>query len=290
MLPTFVIGLREGLEGALIIGIIAAFLSQEGRRDALRPMWTGVAIAVAISIAIGAGLRFAGNELPEHEQDQLATVITLIAVGFVTFMIVWMRRNARSLKGELHGAAAGALARGSTRALVAMAFFAVIREGVETAFFLTAAFDASSSPGTTGTGALLGLLTAVALGYGIFRGGIRIDLQRFFRATGIVLVFVAAGLMASALHTGAEVGWFTFGREQALDLSWLVQPATVTGALLTGMLGLQPRPAVSETVAYAVYAVPMLLFVLWPAGRRLRSAHGGRRVAGGTPQRSAAQG
>lgn len=281
MLPTYVIGLREGLEAALIVGIVAAFLGQEGRRDALRPMWIGVGIAVAISVAIGAGLKLAGNELPQREQEGLETVIALIAVGFVTFMVLWMRRNARDLKGSLQGAAASALATNSTRALVAMAFFAVIREGVETAFFLTAAFDASDAPATTGTGAALGIASAVVLGYAIFRGGVRIDLQRFFRATGVVLVFVAAGLVASALHTGWEAGWFEFGRGEALDLSWLVRPGTVTGALLTGMLGLQPKPAVVEVAGYVLYAVPMLAFVLWPAGRTVRpSARAAAPLAG----------
>ncbi|MCW3038312.1 MAG: hypothetical protein JWM31_217 [Solirubrobacterales bacterium] len=270
MLPTFVIGLREGLEAALIVGIVAAFLTQEGRRDALRPMWTGVAAALLISFAVGGGLKLADNQLPQREQEGLETVIAFIAVAFVTFMILWMRRNARTLRGELQSVAAGALAKNSTHALVAMAFFAVIREGIETAFFLTAAFDASDDPATTGSGAALGVLSAVVLGYLIFRGGVRIDLQKFFRATGVVLVFVAAGLVSSALHTGWEAGWFPFGRSQALDLSWLIAPGSVAGALITGTLGLQPKPAVVEIAGYALYAVPMLVFVLWPSGRRVR--------------------
>lgn len=281
MLPTFVIGLREGLEAALIVGIVAAFLSQEGRRDALRPMWIGVLVAILISGAVGAGLKLADNELPQRQQEGLETVIAFIAVGFVTFMILWMRKNARGLKGELHGAAATALAKNSTYALVAMAFFAVIREGIETAFFLTAAFDASEDPSTTGTGAALGIVVAMVLGYLIFRGGVKINLQKFFKATGLVLVFVAAGLVSSAFHTGWEAGWFEFGRGQALDLSWLVQPGTVTGALLTGMLGLQPKPAVIEIVGYLIYAAPMLAFVLWPTGRRMRGyTRAGASVAG----------
>ncbi len=267
MLPTFVIGLREGLEAALIVGIVAAFLVQEGRRDALRPMWAGVAVAVLISVAVGAGLQLADDQLPQKEQEGLETVIAVVAVGFVTWMILWMRRNARGLKGELHGVAAGALAKNSGWALIAMAFFAVIREGFETAFFLTAAFNASEDPGTAGVGAALGVATAVALGYAIYRGGARIDLQKFFRATGVVLVFVAAGLVASALHTGHEAGWVNVGQDEALDLSWLVVPGTVTASLLTGMLGLQPKPVQIEVIGYLLYAVPMLAVVLWPAGR-----------------------
>jgi FTR1 family protein len=267
MLPTFVIGLREGLEAALIVGIVAAFLVQEGRRDALRPMWAGVAVAVLISVAVGAGLQLADNQLPQREQEGLETVIAVIAVGFVTWMILWMRRNARGLKGELHGVAAGALAKNSGWALIAMAFFAVIREGFETAFFLTAAFNASEDPGTAGAGAALGVALAAALGYAIYRGGARIDLQKFFKATGVVLVFVAAGLVASALHTGHEAGWVNIGQDEALDLSWLVVPGTVTASLLTGMLGLQPKPVQIEVMGYLLYALPLFAVVLWPAGR-----------------------
>jgi FTR1 family protein len=277
MLPTFVIGLREGLEAALIVGIVAAFLMQEGRRDAMRPMWTGVAIAVLISVAVGAGLQLADSQLPQREQEGLETVIALIAVAFVTWMILWMRRNATELKGELQGVTATALAKNSTWALVAMAFFAVIREGFETAFFLTAAFNASSDPGTAGAGAALGVALAAALGYAIYRGGARINLQKFFRATGIVLVFVAAGLVASAFHTAHEATWINAGQGEAFDLSWLVVPGTVTASLLTGMLGLQPRPVHVEVIGYLVYALPMLAVVLWPAGTGL-----GRRAARAT--------
>jgi FTR1 family protein len=267
MLPTFVIGLREGLEAALIVGIVAAFLVQEGRRDALRPMWIGVAVAVFISVAVGVGLHVADNQLPQREQEGLETVIAAIAVVFVTWMILWMRRNARNLKGELQEVASSALARNSSRALIGMAFFAVIREGFETAFFLTAAFDQSDNPGSTGTGAVLGVVLAAVLGYAIYRGGARINLQKFFRATGVVLVFVAAGLVASALHTAHEATWINVGQGQAVDLSWLVVPGTVTASLLTGMLGLQPRPVQIELIAYLIYLVPMISIVLWPAGK-----------------------
>src|SRR6187455_2280804 len=131
MLPTFVIGLREGVEAALIVGIIAAFLRQEGRRDALRWMWAGIGIAVAICVAGGVALELLSRSLPQREQEQLETVIGAVAVAAVTFMIVWMRRNARGMRRALEGRASSALAQGSVLALVGMAFFAVIREGFE---------------------------------------------------------------------------------------------------------------------------------------------------------------
>jgi high-affinity iron transporter len=154
-----------------------------------------------------------------------------------------------------------------------MAFFAVIREGMETAVFLLAAFQSATNATAAGFGALLGVLAAAAIGAGIYRGGIRINLARFFRVTGLVLVLVAAGLVASAAHTAHEAGWLHAGQAQAVDLSWLVVPGTWTASLLTGMLGLQPKPAVIEALSYLVYAVPMAVFVLWPQRpRRLARA------------------
>ncbi|HSS73038.1 MAG TPA: iron uptake transporter permease EfeU [Gaiellaceae bacterium] len=270
MLPTFVIGLREGVEAALIVGIIAAFLRQENRRDALRWMWSGVGIAAALCVAGGVALELFSRSLPQREQEQLETVIGAVAVAAVTFMIVWMRRNARGLRRKLEGRTAGALAQGSVIALIGMAFFAVIREGFETSVFLLAAFDSSTSPAAAGGGAFLGVLTAVAIGYAIARGSVRIDLARFFRITGIVLVLVAAGLVASALHTAHEAGWLNSLQGQALDLRWLVAPGSVRSSLLTGILGFQPRPVSAEVVGYLLYAVPVALYVLWPQGLRLR--------------------
>jgi high-affinity iron transporter len=272
MIPTFVIALREGVEASLIIGIIAAFLAREGRGDAMRQVWLGVGAAVLLCMAGAVALRIVGQELPESGQASLETVIGLVAVAAVTYMIVWMRRHARGIKSTLEGSAAMALAAGSTTALVAMAFLAVLREGFETSAFLLAAFQDSTDTAAAGAGAVLGLLAAVAIGIGLYRGGVRINLARFFRITGLVLVFVAAGLLATAVHTAHEAGWLGGLQGQALDLTWLVQPGTISGSLLTGMLGLQPSPTVGEVLAYVLYAVPMALYVLWPDRLRPRRA------------------
>src|SRR5262245_3661967 len=192
MIPTLVIALREGVEASLIVGIIAAFLVSEGRRDTMRQMWAGVAIAVALCVGVAVILRVVGQELPGRQQEGMETVIGLIAVSAVTYMIVWMRRNARGIKAVLQGNAASALASGSTMALVGMAFLAVLREGFETSVFLLAAFQDSTDTTAAGAGAVLGLAAAVAIGLGLYRGGVRINLTRFFRVTGLILVFVAA--------------------------------------------------------------------------------------------------
>jgi high-affinity iron transporter len=267
VLPTFVIGLREGLEAALIVGIIAAFLGQQGRRDALRQVWTGTTIAVLICIGIAIALQVISSDLPQQQQEGLETVVGALAVCMVTYMILFMRRHARDLKGDLEGAAASALASGSSRALVVMAFLAVLREGFETAVFLLATFHASGDATVSWIGAVLGILVAVVIGYGIYKGGVRLNLARFFKITGLVLVVVAAGLVMTAFMTANEAGWLTFGQAQAFDLSWLVRPGTPLSSLLTGVLGIQPYPAWIMVIAWLVYLVPMVLIVAWP-GRR----------------------
>ncbi|MGZ5300329.1 MAG: iron uptake transporter permease EfeU [Actinomycetota bacterium] len=271
MLPTFIIGLREGLEASLIVGIIAAFLIQRGEREALRPMWYGVGLAITLCAGVALILEAVDQGLPHTQQERLATVLVLLAVAGVTYMVVWMKRHSRELKGSLERSAESALKLGSTWALVGMAFFAVLREGLETAVFLLAVFGSSNDPAATGTGAVLGVAVATGLGFAIYRGGVRINLSRFFRFTGLVLVLVAAGLLASAAHTAHEAGWMNVLQAQAFDLRWLVAPGSVRAALLTGMLGLQPVPTVGETLAWLVYAVPMALYVLWPAPRPVQT-------------------
>jgi high-affinity iron transporter len=267
VLPTFVIGLREGLEAALIVGIIATFLQRRDRRDLLRSLWIGVASAAAICLAIGIALYVVSREIKQQQQERLETVVGVLAVLMVSYMIIWMRRHAREMKGDLEGAAEAALAKGSGMALVGMAFLAVLREGFETAVFLLATFQTSQGTGYGVAGAALGIAVAAGIGYGIYRGGIRLNLTRFFTVTGVVLVLVAAGLVVTAFHTAFEAGWLTAGHSEAVNLSWLVRPGTPLESLFTGVLGVQPRPTVIESIAWLVYLVPMLLFVCWPRGK-----------------------
>lgn len=280
MLPTFVIGLREGLEASLIVSIVATFLYQRGRRDLLRWVFVGVGIAVVLCAAVGVILQVVSQNLPQRQQEGLETVIGLVAVAMVTYMVVWMRRHSRDLKSQLEGATAEALAAGSGFALVAMAFLAVMREGFETAVFLLAAFNESASGSSAWLGAVLGILVAIGLGYAIYRGGVRLNLSRFFRATGVVLVLVAAGLVVNAVHTAHEAGWLNVGQDQFADLSAVVRPGSVQSSLLTGMLGIQERPTVIEFVAWLIYLVPIGLYVAWPPGRGLSAQQQRRLFAG----------
>lgn len=270
MLPTFVIGLREGLEAALIVGIIAAFLAQDGSR-ALRLMWTGVALAVLLCLGIGITLPAVSGSLPRRQQEMLETVIGLVAVAMGTWMVLWMRQHAKDLRKELGRAVGGALEQGTSLALVAMAFLAVVREGVETAVFLIAASQTSGGGATFG-GASLGVAVALVLGYLIYRGGVKVNLSRFFRVTGVVLVLVAGGVLLSSLHHAYEADWITAGNQVWLDFSAVLAPGSVGESLLTGVLGIRAQPRAIDVLAWAGYVVPMMAVVLWPPRRAPRRA------------------
>jgi high-affinity iron transporter len=234
-------------------------------------MWLGVLVAVLLCSGVAWGLHAAEQNLPQREQEQLETVIALVAVGMITWMIVWMRRHSADLKGELQERASVALVEGSAIGLVVMAFLAVLREGLETSVFMLAAFQQSDRPGLTGTGALLGVAVAVVLGYGIYRGGVKINLSKFFRVTGVVLVLVGAGLFAFAVHTAHEGGWWNLLLDRAVDLRWLIDPGSVQSALITGMFGIQPEPTWGELLAFLVYAVPMTVYVCRPQRPKART-------------------
>jgi high-affinity iron transporter len=268
VIPTLVIGLREGLEASLIVGIIASFLARNGRRDALRATWIGVITATILCVGVGIALVQLSKDLPQQAQEGLETVIGALAVVMVTAMIIWMSKHARSMKRELEGAAAQALATGSAGALVAMAFLAVLREGFETAVFLVSVLENSNNVASATAGAAIGIVIAIAIGYGIYRGGVRLNLARFFKITGVVLVIVAAGLTMTVLRTAHEAGWLNVGQATPLNLSWLVAPGTVQASLLTGVLGLSAHPAVIEMIAWVLYAVPMIILVAAPQRSR----------------------
>jgi len=272
----FVIGLREGVEAALVVGIIATFLYQQRRADAVRWMWAGVALAVAICVAVAVVLQIVDEQLPQRQQEAFEAAVGVVAVAMVTWMIIYMRRHARRLGGDLRTSAASALAAGSAVSLVVMAFLAVMREGLETAMFLLAAFQASMgvSPLSAGLGAVAGLLVAAAIGWAIYRAGMRVNMARFFKITSVLLVIIAAGLLSSAVHHANEAALVTVGHEQALDLSAVIVPSSdsVTTGLITGLLGLYPYPSVAEVVVWLAYAIPMLVYVLWPQRRPLRDS------------------
>jgi high-affinity iron transporter len=268
VLPTFVVMLREGVESALIVGIVAAFLAKQGSRRALRNMWIGVLAAALVCLGGGIGLHVLSQDLPQRQQEMLETVIGAIAVGMVTYMVIWMKRHARDLSGSLRASAGTALASGSQWALVAMGFLAVLREGFESAVFLTALLNNGSDQAAGVTGAVLGLIVALGIGYGIYRGGLRLNLTKFFKFTGAILIVVAAGLVMTTFHTAHEAGWINVAQAQALDLSAVIKPGSVQASLFTGVLGIQPKPVVIELIGYLGYLIPMARYLFAPARKR----------------------
>jgi high-affinity iron transporter len=271
---TFLIGLREGLEATLIVSIVAAFLTRNGK--SVRPMLAGVGVAVAISIAVGVALNLLSDSLPQRQQEMLETVIGAIAVVFVTTMIIWMNRNASALKGELEREAQQAINTGGSLALATMAFLAVLKEGFETAVFLLAAAQTSAGGrGWAVLGGAVGIAVAIVIGVGIFYGGLKLNLARFFRITGVFLVLIAAGLVMSGLRTAHEAGWVTIGQQRVFDFSGWMPTRSVLGALITGMFGIPTDPRLVEVLGWVLYAVPVLIVFLWPA--RLAAAPRARR-------------
>ncbi|KUJ37221.1 iron transporter [Streptomyces albus subsp. albus] len=264
MFGNYLIGLREGLEASLVVCILVAYLVKTGRREALLPIWLGIAVAVTVSLSFGAALEFGSQELTFKAQEALGGSLSLLSVALVTWMVFWMRRTARHLKKELHGKLDAALAMG-TGALVATAFLAVGREGLETALFVWSAVHASND-GTSQplVGTVLGLLTAVVLGWLFYRGALKINLAKFFTWTGGMLVVVAAGVLAYGFHDLQEADWLPGLHNQAFDISDTIPPDSWYGTLLKGVFNFQPDPTWLQVAVWSLYLIPTLLFFFAP--------------------------
>jgi high-affinity iron transporter len=273
MFGNFLIGLREGLEATLVVSILVAFLVKTDRRALLRYVWIGVAAAVALSVTFGAVLQYTSTTLLRtfESREIFGGVTSIVAVGLVTWMIFWMRRAARHIRADLTGRLETALAIG-TVAVVAMAFVAVFREGLETALFFWASAQAAGRTATPLTGFLLGLGTAVALGWLLYRSAVRINLARFFTWTGAGLVLVAAGVLSYGVHDLQEGGVLPGLQTLAFDVSGAVPPGSWYGTLLKGVFNFSPQTSVLEAVVWVAYVVPVLLAFLWPSSAKAAPA------------------
>ncbi|MGX1884691.1 iron uptake transporter permease EfeU [Streptomyces sp. NPDC055287] len=267
MFSNFLIGLREGLEASLVVCILVAYLVKTGNRRKLPPIWTGVGIAVTVSLAFGFALEFGTQELTFKAQEAIGGTLSIVAVGLVTWMVFWMRRTARHLKAELHGKLDAALAMG-TGALVATAFLAVGREGIETSLFVWRAVHAAEDGWRPMGGALLGIGAAVALGWLFYRGALRINLAKFFTWTGGMLVVVAAGVLAYGVHDLQEAEFVGGLRNKAFDISSTIPPDSWYGTLLKGTFNFQPDPTVLQVTVWLLYLIPTLALFLSPVGFR----------------------
>ena len=257
MFANYLIGLREGLEAALVVGILVAYLVRSDNRALLPRLWAGVGAAVAVSLLLGAALTFGPRGLSFEAQEAIGGTLSIIAVGFVTWMIFWMARTARSLRGELEGRVDVAIGAGGW-SLALVAVFAVGREGLETALFLWTATRATGSTVEPLIGAMFGLGTAVALGILIYRGAVHLDLRRFFAITGGLLVIVAAGVLSYGIHDLQEAGILPGLGSLAFDVSEAVPPGSWYGTLLKGTINFSARTTWLELLAWVAYVVPVL--------------------------------
>ena len=263
MLIAFLIMLREGIEAALIVGIVAGFLKQSGHSRLMPKVWLGVALAALMCLGIGYGIHSATGEIPQKEQEFVDGVIGLVAVAMLTYMILWMKKAARSMKQQLQDSVQTALNRGNGQgwALVGMAFLAVAREGLESVFFLLAVFQQSPT-WSMPVGAVLGLLAAVIIGALIYQGGMRLNLAKFFRWTGVFLIVVAAGLVAGSLRALHEAGVWNHLQEVVFDSSKYLHEDSPLGVLLGGFFGYTDHPTQGEVLAWLLYLVPVMIWFL----------------------------
>ena len=274
----FLITLREGLEAAIIVAVVMAYLRQLGRADQFAWVAAGALAGVCVSLAAGAGIYVAVGELEGRAEEITEGIFALVAVGVLTWMIFWMRRQARTLGAELRGQVDRALETGAVLGLVSIVFVGVLREGLETALFLLAVvFDTGAV--STAVGAFAGLAVAVVLGYAFYRGGQRINLRLFFQITGGLIIVVAAGLFSKGVHELQEAGVF----DTLLAPVWNVESNAVVGhgqfaAFLKGLLGWSPEPSIEQLAVWVFYLTAAswffyldgrLPFSLRPPGRRV---------------------
>ncbi|MEV5599746.1 iron uptake transporter permease EfeU [Streptomyces sp. NPDC052496] len=283
MFGNYLIGLREGLEASLVVCILVAYLVRTGNQRRLPPVWAGVAIAVALSLAFGALLQFGSSTLTFQAKEALGGSLSILSVALVTWMVFWMRRTARHLKSELQGKLDAALAVG-TGALVVTSFLAVGREGLETSLFIWTAVQSTGDGVRPLVGALLGLVTSVVLGWLFYRGALKINLATFFRWTGAMLVVVAAGVLAYGVHDLQEADLLPGLHSLAFDISATVPPDSWYGTLLKGVFNFQPDPTLLQLIVWVLYIVPVMFLFLAPqrsaAAPRREQEEAGQPAAG----------
>ena len=259
MFANFLIGLREGLEASLIVGILVAHLVKSNNRKGASQVLWGVAIAVLISILVGVGIAEFIEFVPQGTNEIISGIASIIAVVFVTWMIFWMAKQSRNLKSSLHSKLDAAA---STVALIGVAFFAVIREGIETSVFIWSASRATGIDTNPILGAALGLVLAAALGYLIYKGALKLNLSKFFKYTGAFLIVVAAGIFVYGIGELQEIGWLPVLTQTSYDLTGIVTEDSWLDTLLRGTISFKAAPTLLESVAWFGYVIPVAYLYL----------------------------
>ena len=262
-------GLREGVEAALIVGIVLAYLAKTGNRRHFGKIWLGAGGAIALSLVAGIVLFLTIGGLEEPYEQLFEGVAMLVAAAVVTWMLFWMRRQSASIRGELQERVDRVLTEGTAWGLTVLAFTAVIREGIETSLFLLGQVTAAAERSDLGSvsvllGALIGLLIAAVVGYAIYRGSRALNIRTFFRWTGIALIFIAAGLLSHAVHEFIEVGIITIGTQTAFDISGFLPHETGIGQFLRALLGYTSQPEIITLGVYVAYVAIVLWLYLRP--------------------------
>lgn len=271
MLANYLIGLREGLEAALVVGILIAYVTRIDRRDVLKRIWLGVALAVFVALSLGAILTFGTYGLSFAAQEMIGGSLSIVATGFVTWMVFWMLRTSHNLRGTLHSDVDKHLV-GAGWGLVLVAFLAVGREGIETALFIWAAVQATGESTFPLLGAALGIITAVVLGWLIYRGMLKINLSKFFAWSGAFLIVVAAGVLSYGVHDLQEAGVLPGLNNLAFDVSAIVPPDSWYGTLLKGTVNFSPATTWLEAIVWVLYFVPTMTLFLRTVLRHSREA------------------
>lgn len=266
-------GLREGVEAALIVGIVLAYLAKTGNRRHFGKIWLGTGGAIGVSLVVGVLLFVTLGGFEEPYEQIFEGIAMLLAAGVVTWMLFWMRRQAASVRGELHERVDRVLTEGTAWGLTVLAFTAVIREGIETSLFLVGQVTAASERSDLGSvsvllGALIGIVIAIGIGWVIYSGSRRVNIRTFFRWTGIALIFIAAGLLTHAIHEFIEVGFITIGTQTAFDISGVLSHETGIGQFLRALLGYTSQPEIITLVVYVAYIAIVLWMYLRPVTPR----------------------
>jgi high-affinity iron transporter len=262
MLAGFLLALREGIEAALIISIVLGMLKKMNRQDRAPVVWLGVAGAALLSVATAIALGVAGAELKGAAEQAFEGFTMLLAAAVLTWMIFWMQKQGRQIQKGLEADVREALTGGQTVALFSVAFFAVLREGIELALFLTAVNFSSPTVGEAPIlgwlGGVLGLIAAIVIGWLLYESAIKLNLRRFFQFTSIVLIFFAAGLVGHAVGEFNELGWIPPAIEQVYTLNHVVPETTLFGQFLRALFGYNANPSLTEMLAYIGYFVVVL--------------------------------